>query len=113
MKRTFSFISAFLSLIMLLTVTAFAQSKDLKQALKKIKKEGCIYGLFMQNLPIRLVRINRFDNKIGKKPGMIMFFINWESCVAFPPGAAQQSRTKSFSVRFSIPTGICEAAPWI
>ena len=82
MKKMFLFISAFLSLIIFLTVTAFARSEDLKQALKKIKKEGCIYGLFMQNLPIRLVRINRFDNKIGKKPGMIMFFISWET--SFP-----------------------------
>ncbi|MCK5708558.1 MAG: hypothetical protein KAI43_12990 [Candidatus Aureabacteria bacterium] len=66
--------------VMILSVvnSLYSQDAGLKKALEKVTKEKCVYGLFMHNLPIRIHRINKFDLKIGKKPGMIMFFMNWE-----------------------------------
>jgi hypothetical protein len=40
--------------------------------------EGCLWGIFMQNTPIRMEPINRFDIASNKKSGSVMFYIDWE-----------------------------------
>ena len=44
-----------------------------------LEPEGCLWGIFMKNPPVRIEPINRFDLASNKKSGSIMFYINWES----------------------------------
>jgi len=40
--------------------------------------EGCLWGIFMENTPIRIAPINRFDAAANKKSGSVMFYIDWQ-----------------------------------
>ena len=40
--------------------------------------DGCLWGIFMENTPIRVEPINRLDVASKKKSGAVMFFMSWD-----------------------------------
>jgi hypothetical protein len=65
-----------IALAVFLLTGCMAAEKSVTKKEEAVQK-GCLYGIFMSNLPVNFRSLNEFEMMSEKKAGMIMFFMKW------------------------------------